>query len=100
MRRQLAIAPYDLTALERGVFQPTRDDGNAHPLEDLARAVELRVAAEAYVDECVARCRQPNSRELWGDRRPRHTWEQIAQVLRVSKQAVAKRYGDGAAAAG
>lgn len=71
----------------RGAKPVHRDGG------ELAR-LELLVHLRRQVDEAIAQGVIEARRDTYG-RGPLQPWENIGAVLGVSKQAAAKRYGDG-----
>lgn len=93
VRRQMRIPAYTLHPVEQRVFEPLgKQAGLAAPnlLEELVRAERIHAEASAALDRAARACRQTNG-ERWST--PPHTFEAIAEVLGISKQAAAKRYG-------
>ena len=75
-------------AYSRGAHAIHRDNG------ELAR-LELLAHLRRQVDEAIAQAVIEARRETGYSRGPLQPWENIAAVLGVTKQAAAKRFGDG-----
>jgi hypothetical protein len=71
--------PADVQTLYQKLFNPSLPD-----LERLKASDELRGRLKAFEAQLVGRARDAGS-----------TWEEIAEVLEVSKQAVHARFGSG-----